>query len=263
MIDIHTHIIPGVDDGVKDIEEALAVLKKAEKQGIKKIVATPHYLEEGYRLSPKETEKKVRQLQEELLKEPIAMEILPGAEVFLTPDLGEKLASKKISTLNHSRYLLIELPAASIPSYSEDVLYDINILGYIPIIAHPERNFSIIEDPNKLYNWIKNGVLAQLNAGSLLGYFGKDVKKTAEILVKHKLVQLIASDVHSCQNRPFCLQKGLKALKDLIGEEASQFIQNAQLVIEDKQLIKPDVKAYSKPSLINKLTSCLFKRKTG
>ncbi|ADL13625.1 tyrosine-protein phosphatase [Acetohalobium arabaticum] len=236
MIDLHSHILPGVDDGVDDIEEALVVAKEAARQGITKMVATPHYLEEGCRLTPEETEEKIAKLQQVIDQAGIDIEILPGAEAYITPDLGWYIQQGKVSTINGSRYLLVEFPMDKKPSQIRNIFYDLKILGYTPVISHPERYSYIQQKPNLLYHWIQDGIYAQLNAGSLLGMFGSQVEETAEILVKHNLVQLIGSDVHSNGRRKVCLKQGRERLEEIVGSKAKQYLENAQLVIKDEEI---------------------------
>lgn len=236
MIDLHSHILPGVDDGAGDLAEALGIARHSAEQGIKKIVATPHWLTDGYGLTPEETTERIVELQASIAQAGIELTVLPGAEVLITPELGRLLELGVVSTINHSRYLLLELPFSEIPDYTENVLYDLKVMGYIPVLAHPERYQDIITDPNLLYYWVKEGVLAQLNAGSLLGDFGLRVQQTAEILVQHNLVHLLGSDVHSTGRRKQSLQPAFVRLRELIGGKITRFTDNAQNVIDNLDL---------------------------
>ncbi|SDC08223.1 MULTISPECIES: tyrosine-protein phosphatase [unclassified Candidatus Frackibacter] len=260
MIDLHTHILPGVDDGVKSYQEALMVIKEAERQGIKKMVATPH---DDYQSNMKKIKEKVAKLQAMINKEGLDVQVLIGAETYLTPELRERAAKGLVNTINDSRYLLLELPFGHLPNYIDDVFYDLQVLGYIPIICHPERYRWVREEPNYLYNWVKQGICFQLNAGSLLGQFGSKVQETAEILVKHNLVQLIGSDVHSIDNRGICLEQGVKRLKGLVGNDVKFYLQNAGLVINDEEVECVAPKYYKKTVkvfdnfFVNKLKTAL------
>jgi len=233
VIDIHTHILPGVDDGAKDLNESLEIAREAERQGVSTIVATPHYMEEGYGISPIETEKLVEKLQEEIDRAGIKVRILSGAEVYIMPNLAKRVKEGMVATINNSRYILIEFPMTKIPDYTDDLLYDLKVMGYTPIIAHPERYREIQSNPNRLYYWVKSGLLAQINAGSLLGMFGSKVKETAELLVDHNMVQLIASDLHSNTRRRECLEEGFSRLKERVAQRAELYLKNAQTVIND------------------------------
>ncbi|GAB6099371.1 tyrosine-protein phosphatase [Halanaerocella petrolearia] len=237
MIDVHTHILPGVDDGLKNKAEVLKIAKKSVRQGVKKIIATPHYVPNKDNLSFQEIKRKINCLQDFLEKQEINLDILPGNEVYITSDLAKYVQQERIKGLNNSRYILLELPMFKVPDYTDSVFYDLQALGYTPIIAHPERYKEIRKNPNLLYKWLNKGVLAQLNAGSLLGMFGLQVKKTAEILVNHNMVQLIGSDLHSVKKRGVCLEDSLVYLEKLVGDQAKKyFIKNAQLVINNQKI---------------------------
>ncbi|MBM7622989.1 tyrosine-protein phosphatase [Sporohalobacter salinus] len=246
MIDVHTHILPGVDDGLKSKREVLKVATKAFNQGIKKIVATPHYLPGKDNLSFSEIKDKVFHLQKFLEEKGFNLVLLPGVEVYITPNVIKQVQQGIIKGLNNSRYILVELPLYRIPDYTDDIFFDLQVLGYTPIIAHPERYKRVRQDPNLLYHWINEGMLAQLDAGSLLGRFGSQVKKTAEILVRHNMVQLIGSDLHSTNQRDECLPEAMNYLKKLIGEQVNEYIRNAQLVINNQELRVSQPKYYKK-----------------
>ncbi len=237
MIDLHTHILPGVDDGAEDIRETVKIIGEAKKQGITKIVATPHYLEEGYQLSPSEIKSEIKRLKNEVVIKDFDVKILPGSEVFITPDLGKKVEQGTITTINNSRYILIEFPSGYIPEYVEEVFYDLKIMGYFPIIAHPERNEQIIDDFYHLFKLIKRGLIyAQLNAGSITGAFGVQIKKTAYKLIENNLIHFIASDTHSYSNRRMYFQKGLEKLEEIDSVYVNRFKENAEKVINDQEL---------------------------
>ncbi len=236
MVDIHAHILPGVDDGAKDLEESLKIARKMEEVGVKKVIATPHYLEEGYQLSPGETEEKVRELQRVIDKEGMELEVLPGAEVFITPVLGRDVSQGMVPTLNNSRYLLLEFPMDKIPSFTNHVLYDLRVMGIHPIISHPERYPVLMDNIKLLYEWMEEGVLAQVNSGSFLGVFGRKAQRAAKNLVLNNLVQFIGSDVHSGKSGRGYLTEGVGAIRRMIGNRANSFLKNAERVVYDKEI---------------------------
>ncbi|MBM7556932.1 tyrosine-protein phosphatase [Halanaerobacter jeridensis] len=242
MIDLHTHILPGVDDGVDSKEEAAAVARDAVEQGGEKIVATPHYLADSGKLSVDEIKDRVQELQQYLEQQGIEIEILPGMEIYLTQDLGKKAKEGKLMGLNDSKYLLIELPMNNVPQYTENVLHDLRVLGYQPVIAHPERYREVIKDPNLVYDWVNSGALAQLNGGSLLGMFGSKIKETSEILVEHNLVQLVASDLHSNNKRKECLEKTNNRLSTISNE--IKYWENAKAVTNGENVVVDNLKQY-------------------
>ena len=167
MVDIHCHILPNVDDGPIDIEESINMAKIAEANGIKVIIATPHYIEgEGYK-NYLHNQEILNNLKSELLYRKNKIEIFLGNEVFITPSIIRLLDDDEITTINRTRYILIELPMLDIPAYVEQIIFDLKLKGLYPIFAHPERNLKIIENPNILYDFIKKGALTQLNLSSL------------------------------------------------------------------------------------------------
>jgi len=199
LIDIHCHILPGIDDGANDLEEALAMAKAAWKAGISEVIATPHFEEavfENYRDTIlEETEK----FKEELKKNNIPIIIHPGCEIMLTPCVPELIKEGKLLTLkDEGEFVLVELPRTMWPMYTEDILYEIKLLGITPIIAHPER-YREVRDEVILDN------LIQFNLGSLIGKYGRKVK--AEVgrlkMLKHGEGIFYGTDSHKVEKRIF------------------------------------------------------------
>lgn len=222
MYDIHCHILPNVDDGASDIEEAVLMAKMAKENGIEAIFATPHYIEGAGYNSVDENKLELDKLNTELVKRGIDIKIYLGNEVYSTLNILMLLQEKKISTLNNSSYVLIELPMLEIPMYIDSMLYELQLKGIIPIIAHPERNAKIVEDPNILYKYVSKGVLAQLNLPSLLGAYGRKAKKTAEILVRNDMIHFVGTDAHK-PKRGYCkIKECIDRLNSLIGEDKAR-----------------------------------------
>ena len=177
MIDLHCHILPGIDDGAQTVTDSLAMAKQAVSEGIHTIVATPHHQNGKYVNEHDSIIYQVGQLNDELKQNEIPLKILPGQEVRLYGDLLEDYEAGKIVTLNETnKYILIEFPSNHVPRYAEQLLYELRVKGMIPIIVHPERNAELIERPDKLYDLVSKGALTQVTAGSLLGKFGKKSK---------------------------------------------------------------------------------------
>jgi protein-tyrosine phosphatase len=220
MIDIHTHILPGLDDGSPNIEESLAMARIAIADGIDTIIATPHVLSGVYDNTPEQISQAVDQLNTILQAEGLPLEILPGSECHLEPDLPSRLAEGRLMTLNNTgRYLLVELPTSMVPDYTGRILYEIQLQGVIPIIAHPERNTEIIRHPDLLIEYARRGVLSQVTTASLVGHFGKTVKKAAAILITTGTAQFIASDAHSSKHRTPVISPATQELQALGGPD--------------------------------------------
>jgi protein-tyrosine phosphatase len=178
MIDVHSHILPGLDDGAESMEEALEMARLAVADGIRVMVATPHLFKRKIVELDAINEKRVilehiDTYRDRLAVEGIALEILPGCEVPLTIEALSLLAEDRGLTVNDGkRYILLELPHFSIPPYLEDICFRLQCQGITPIITHPEKHPSIQESPDRLGRLIDQGCLAQLTAGSLTGGFG-------------------------------------------------------------------------------------------
>lgn len=238
MIDIHNHLVPGIDDGAKTLKETVEIAKSAQRHDIYKIVSTPHYMEENYKVEGKKVKEKIKTINKLLREKDIQVQILPGHEIYLTSDLLEKIKNRDILTINDSKYILLELPMNYIPDFLDKVFYDLSVMGYKPIIAHPERNKEVINNPGILYKWVKDGIIFQLNAGSLFGVYGSSVKKTAFELVDNYLVQVIASDCHGNNNIGLeWLARAKRKLENICGSYSIQFFTNAEYIINNEEII--------------------------
>ena len=238
MIDIHSHMLQNVDDGSVNLDMSIEMAKIYVENGFKGVILTPHYIEGIDNNSRLDNQIKFMELRDELNNQDLDIEIYLGHEVLLSLEMVEKLEDGTISTLNNSRYVLVELPMYDIPMYVEDVFYNLQLKGYIPIIAHPERNMKIMEDPNILMKYIKNGALAQLNLPSLDERYGKDVCRNSELLVKHNMIHFVSTDAHTSSRRSPNVKNAVKRLKSLVSEEQFQNLtyKNAELLIEDKNI---------------------------
>jgi len=249
MIDIHAHILPGIDDGPGEEEEALEILEDCEKQGITGLVATPHRLDYGRgTLREQEIREKTTRLNSLAAGAGLKLEIYPGTEHMLAPELVEAADREEVVTLADSAYLLVELPFSFLPPDSENLLYNLKLLGYQPIIAHPERCQEISGQPEILLDFLQEGAYAQLNAGSILGWYGPTIRETARILLESKLVQLMASDVHSLGKRSQGLPEALERVAELTPELGEIFQKNAEKILVDEELIRPEISSPAEQS---------------
>lgn len=234
FVDIHSHIIPGMDDGAKHMDIAIKMLKAAAADGTAHIVMTPHFTsianQECKEAMPDYSSciasdiirEKTAELMELAAKHHINIKIYPGMEVLLQPDTPLLLEAGIVAAINGSRYVLVEFPAREIPLYAAEILYGIQLRGYVPILAHPERYIPVIRDKGILTDFIDLGALVQVNAGSLTGLFGRRVKKTAMRLIRKGMVHFVASDAHSCNNRTTELSKAARVVKRKFGKAVAQ-----------------------------------------
>lgn len=218
MIDLHCHILHGVDDGAKSIEQALSMAKVAVADGISTIVATPHHRNGRYNNEQAEVRSQVAELNEHLAQSSIPLQVLPGQEIRIYDEIIEDLKEGKLLGLDpNNRYILLELPSQTVPPNLERIIYDILLLGYTPIIPHPERNSVLRDKPELLYRMVKVGALTQVTSTSLLGKFGKETEKFTREIIEHGLSHMIASDAHDDLHRAPKLQEAYEKLEKLWG----------------------------------------------
>jgi protein-tyrosine phosphatase len=212
VIDIHCHILPGIDDGPRHIDESLEMAKIASRDGITTIVATPHIKEPPY---PWENIGiKVAELNERLGEEGIPLNVLQGADVSFTVDVS----SVHGYTINKTRYILIEFPHLYLPGNAKEIIFRLMMHGYRPIITHPERNLSILGTPKLFFDLLDTGLLVQITADSLTGAFGLDIQECASYFLKKKVVHFIATDAHSVRERRPELSGAVKIAARILGK---------------------------------------------
>lgn len=202
MIDIHSHIIPGVDDGAETLVDSVDVVRELVAQGVTDIVATPHFVDGSVYVSPKEKNKELfGELVETLKAREIDVNIYLGNEIYITERIDQLIKSGVVSTLADSKYVLVELPLNGEYTNYEDILESLGFFGYQVILAHPERYGIFQEDYSKLMNLCEMGILLQCNIGSVIGKYGKDVKRQVKRLMKEKMVFCFGSDMHHARGK--------------------------------------------------------------
>lgn len=219
MIDIHTHIIPNIDDGPKSVEESFEMFREAHKRGFTDIILTPHYIKEYYQTDTMVREFWVKSIQDTLNKLQIPINVYVGNEIYISEDMDDLIYEKKVSCLNNSRYVLFELPMNSEIKYLDEMIFRITSLDKVPIIAHPERYSFVKKDISTIKKLHEKGVLFQSNYGSILDLYGKDAKKTLEKLLKENLISFIASDVHRPKTIYSNIEQSKEKIKQIIGEK--------------------------------------------
>lgn len=262
MIDIHSHILPNLDDGPIALEDSIRMCQVGRQDGIETIVATPHILPGIYKNDRSTILSAVSNLNDALSAsthsritastkgDPISqflkdaasqrapssshldsefrtphseLRILPGADVHFSSDLLDRLEKKEILTVNdQGRFLMVEFAFQGIPFQAEDVLFQLIANGVTPVISHPERNMEIGQRPQRYYQMVRTGCLGQVTAMSLTGEFGPEIKKISERLLAKKLIHFIATDAHSLDRRPPILSAGLRAAEKIMGKKEAQ-----------------------------------------
>ncbi|ATD54250.1 tyrosine-protein phosphatase [Clostridium chauvoei] len=237
MVDIHSHILWGVDDGSKSEEMTLNMLRQAVKCGTSKIVATPHFLRGHYEIAQGELKNNLKKIKELAEKNNINLSIYLGQEVYYTEKILDYYNEGLIGTINGSRYMLIEFPIRDFSTTEIlDNLYELQIKGIVPVIAHPERYIKFIREPRLINRFIREGYLFQLNSGSIEGKFGKDVKKLAETFLENKIYSFIGSDAHRDEKRNTDISEGIKIIKKIDDSYLRALRNNGEKLLNNEEV---------------------------
>ena len=218
MIDIHSHIIPNVDDGARSVEETFNILKEAQEAGFTDVILTSHFLLNYYETNAQELIFWKEKLQEVLKKQGTKINLHSGMEIYITNQMEELLENKKILTLANSGYMLIELPLATNVKYFDYVVYYLEAKGIKPIIAHLERYKCVQKDPDIVEEYIEKGCLIQCNYGSIVNLYGREAEKTIKTLLKKNQVHFLGSDVHRENGTYLIILDAIKKIRKIIGE---------------------------------------------
>lgn len=223
QIDIHSHIIPGVDDGSPDLKTSLDLLRMAAENGTTDIIATPHVIDVSTTLTWDAIRRHVEELQKRADEEGIAIRIYPGAETELNWDLMELIKKDHRSfCLAGSRYLLMEMPSLMLPPHLDEMIYELQLLDIVPVLAHPERQMQLMEKPERLLALLKKGCVAQSNGGSLTGVFGPKAHENIHMLLDHNMVGFMGSDAHNLRHRNTDLKTAREKIESQWGERCAE-----------------------------------------
>jgi len=202
MIDLHHHLLPGLDDGPKDLETSVAMARMAADDGITHVVATPH-ASGRYAFDPAAVADRLSALREALAAERIPLTLATGCDFHLSYDnVQDAIAHPRKYTLNQTDYLLIELPDHGLPPHLSETFYELRLAGMVPILTHPERNPTLQADPARLAHWVRDGMLIQITTSSVLGQMGSKAQKMAHRLLTDRWVHFLATDAHNTDRRP-------------------------------------------------------------
>jgi len=202
VVDIHCHILPGLDDGSPDMATSITMARLAVAAGISTVIGTPHWIEDEHETDPAVVRQTAKDLQAELNNWAIPLTIFPGNEAFICPDLPDRVKKGDALTLaDRGTHLLLELPYEDLPTYVDDVIFKLQLQGLIPVLAHVERYAYVRSDWHVLERWVQRGCLAQVNASSLDGSRGDDL---AQDLMDRGLIACTATDAHDAVHRVPC-----------------------------------------------------------
>lgn len=237
MIDIHNHLLVGADDGPATEEEALNLLKQAQKNGITDIIVTPHHYSGDFINHRSKIFTEMEFLKTTITDNEIDINVYPGQEIRINGDLVDELESGLNLPLNHSSYVLVEFSFTEVPAYAEKLFFEMQMKGYIPVIAHPERCRPLKDNPEKLYSFIEKGAIAQVTATSIAGKLGEGIQRTSLEMLKKNLIHIVGSDAHHAQNRPFLLKEAYEVIEAQLGASYVDYLKfNAEAILHNKEV---------------------------
>ena len=229
MIDLHCHLLPGIDDGARDLSTALAMARIAVDDGITLTACTPHIYPGLYANTGPQIREAVERLRQELAAAGIPLTLTHGADIQIVPELLSGLRSGLMPTLHGSRYFLFEPPHHTVPVGFSSLVFDVVASGYVPVITHPER-LTWLDDEH--FGWfveaVRGGAWIQVTAGALTGRFGSRARYWGERMLDTGMVHLIATDAHETQHRPPLLSEGRAAAEHWVGAEEAERLVTAR-----------------------------------
>lgn len=238
LTDLHCHILPAIDDGATDLEQSTAMARVALAEGITRLAATPHNLRWPPGTDRAALEARIAALTEHLAGQGLNLSIVAGAENVLLPAVPQQLDAGDLVRLNGSQYILLEPPAMGLPHGLEEIIFQVQVRGYVPILAHPERNDDLQRQPDRLRGLVERGMLVQITAGSLEGHFGAAAERAAQRLLEGNLVHVIASDAHGAHGRAPRLARARDLAARIVGPERAQAMVagNPAAILDDLSL---------------------------
>lgn len=238
MIDFHTHIIPNIDDGARNIDETFNLIQEAKNVGFDGIVLTSHYMENYYETGVKERDIWVKVIKDNLMEKGIETNLYLANEIYLADNIMDLLIEGKASTINNTSYVLFEMPLNSEPMNLYNVIYSLQENKLIPVLAHPERYSFIQKEPEFVYELVEKGVLMQSNYGSILGQYGEKAKIVLTKLLEGNLIHFLGSDVHRQNTIYKLIPQALEEIKNIIGIEKLNKLTtvNPKLALDNKKI---------------------------
>ncbi|SFF23850.1 protein-tyrosine phosphatase [Paenibacillus catalpae] len=237
MIDIHTHILPGIDDGAADWDYSIKLARAAAAEGITGIVATPHHYDGKYSNDANTVRELTTELNNKLTELDIPLKIQTGQEIRVHSEFLSNWQSGKLLPMGDSSYVLIEMPSSQIPKSMEQIVYELRLLGVSTVIAHPERNAEVVQNPDRLAELVELGAYAQVTTHSLLGGFGRGIEKASWTLCRRGLIHIVASDAHHLEWRGFRMKDAYERVEAELGPAWRRYFErNAQAIWDGRDL---------------------------
>lgn len=237
MIDIHCHLLHGVDDGAATEEISHELMNLAVRCGTRAIIATPHVIEAAQKPAWSVIVDRAASLAQYALDKQLPLQVYPGGELEVNADLLEIVQKDSDDyCLAGTSYVLVEFPASMVPEDTEEIFYQLQLKDKWPIIAHPERNKHVMSDMNRLLRWLRSGILLQCNAGSFTGLYGSPAQANAQLLLRNGLISFIGSDAHNTERRTTDMRAAAEAIEEQVGALAlaELTVTNPQKLLNNK-----------------------------
>ena len=233
MVDLHCHLLPGIDDGSKSMEISLRLAREATENGVTHALLTPHHMNGRYVNHKQDVIRRTREFQKQINDHNIPLTVFPGQEVRINGQLLEALDKDDILFADTAgKYMMLEFPDDDVPHYTNQMIFDLQQRGIIPVIVHPERNTRIMAEPSLIYQLLEKGCLSQITASSYVGTFGKKVENFSRQLIEAGQGYVFASDAHDLPGRKYEMRQAFRKLQQEFGVDlAKQYQQNAKLII--------------------------------
>lgn len=238
IIDLHAHLLPGVDDGAQSLADSIKLAEQGDLEGVEHLVLTPHHRNGQFVNRKADVIRFTDHLSEAYQQAGIKMQVYPSQEIRLTTSFMEDLYNDDLLSLDSEGiYYLIEFPTLEVPSFAKSLLDEMISMGMVPLIAHPERNHQLAKDLDLLYELIEMGCLSQITSSCIAGYYGEGLQQTARQMIERNLAHVIASDVHHESFRPFNITGAFEQIAQDFGPEKVQYLQQNARDIFNGQIV--------------------------
>lgn len=251
MVDLHCHLLPGIDDGSKSMEISLRLAREAAKDGVTHALLTPHHMNGHYINHKEDVIRQTKEFQKQINAHNIPLKVFPGQEVRINGQLLEALDRDDILFADTAgRYMMLEFPDDDVPHYTNQMIFDLQQRGIIPVIVHPERNTKIMSKPDLIYQLLEKGCLSQITASSYVGTFGKRVEKFSRQLIEAGQGYVFASDAHNLPGRKYEMQQAFEKLQHEFGPKlVKQYQQNACSILNGESVPINKIRVLKKKKL--------------
>lgn len=248
MVDLHCHLLPGIDDGSKSMEISLRLAREAVENGVTHALLTPHHMNGRYINHKQDVIKRTAEFRQQLKEHNIPLTVFPGQEVRINGQLIDALDKDDILfTDEDNRYLMLEFPDDDVPHYTNQMIFELQQRGITPIIVHPERNTKMMAHPELLYQLLQKGCLSQITASSYIGTFGKKVEDFSKKLIANGQGYLFASDAHDLPGRKYEMRQAFEKLSQEYGTKlAERYADNARAIINGENVPVNEVRELKK-----------------